>query len=276
MAPECVHNKESTSKSDMFSLGCLLYQLYYGLPPFQGKSEYIIYLQSTKADYCFPADILPIASKKVIESLIIINPKNRPSIEEILANEDFFSSICQFTDQDYKLLNLLISTLEETEKQKGIKESERYKFICNQVELKYITFQEGLRERFCSAKELNNSYEKLIQQYKMQSENGKIDNDLSEKINLLVIHLTNYERTFNNCFKQIELHLEKETFLYKRIEYLKVQMCYEVFGYNLLGEKKVEIPGMKQKSSNIIDRDESKINEVKEENDSDSKSEKSN
>ena len=31
MAPECVHNKENSYSCDVWSLGCILYQLYCGI-----------------------------------------------------------------------------------------------------------------------------------------------------------------------------------------------------------------------------------------------------
>ena len=43
MAPECLHNKPTTKASDIWSLGCILYQLYMGYPPFRGASDYLIF-----------------------------------------------------------------------------------------------------------------------------------------------------------------------------------------------------------------------------------------
>jgi len=39
MAPECVRNKNSDYSSDLWSLGCLLYNLFTGFFPFLGKSD---------------------------------------------------------------------------------------------------------------------------------------------------------------------------------------------------------------------------------------------
>lgn len=100
MAPECVHNKESTKKSDVFSLGCTLYQMYFGFPPFMGKSEYLIYLKSTKCDYKMPnenyidentvADNSLLYSKETeeyIKSMILLDPKQRPDVDTLLNSE---------------------------------------------------------------------------------------------------------------------------------------------------------------------------------------------
>jgi len=43
MAPECIHNKDSNYKADVYSLGGVVYHLVSGFPPVFGKSEYLIF-----------------------------------------------------------------------------------------------------------------------------------------------------------------------------------------------------------------------------------------
>ncbi len=43
MPPECINNKFTNKKSDIYSLGGLLYNLISGFPPYLGGSEYIIF-----------------------------------------------------------------------------------------------------------------------------------------------------------------------------------------------------------------------------------------
>jgi serine/threonine protein kinase len=43
MAPECIRNKDSTKKSDVYSLGCLFYQLICGRTPYVGKTDYLVF-----------------------------------------------------------------------------------------------------------------------------------------------------------------------------------------------------------------------------------------
>ena len=38
IAPECIHNKFADKRSDYWSLGCLLYNLFTGFPPFLGEN----------------------------------------------------------------------------------------------------------------------------------------------------------------------------------------------------------------------------------------------
>lgn len=43
MPPECINNKFSDKRSDIYSLGGLLYNMITGFPPFIGGSEYLIF-----------------------------------------------------------------------------------------------------------------------------------------------------------------------------------------------------------------------------------------
>lgn len=50
MAPECIHNKASEKKSDIYSLSGIFYFLKVGSPPFQGGSEYLTFKKSLETD----------------------------------------------------------------------------------------------------------------------------------------------------------------------------------------------------------------------------------
>ena len=43
MAPECIRNKDSNFKSDVYSLGILFYHMINGNLPYEGKSEYLTF-----------------------------------------------------------------------------------------------------------------------------------------------------------------------------------------------------------------------------------------
>ena len=83
MAPECVRNKNSDFASDCWSMGCLLYHLFTGFPPFLGKSDYLIFIKSTEAKYKFPDDIVPPLAQDLISKLIVVDPSQRLTIEQI-------------------------------------------------------------------------------------------------------------------------------------------------------------------------------------------------
>lgn len=145
MAPECVHNRETTRKSDSFSLGCLLYQLFIGFPPFNGKSEYLIFLKSTKCEYNIPENpfIVHPDAVDLIKGLIQIEPKNRLSIEEILEHK----FIRDFSELPHSR-NYPLGELRELAYKKLleclVQEFKRFRKLSDQLET--IKRQEGMNE----------------------------------------------------------------------------------------------------------------------------------
>lgn len=59
MPPEVIENKFTDFRSDTWSLGCTFYQVFAGVPPFHGPSEYLIYTKIMDAELCFPPGIHP-------------------------------------------------------------------------------------------------------------------------------------------------------------------------------------------------------------------------
>jgi serine/threonine protein kinase len=93
MAPECAHNKPTGLYSDIWSLGCIFYQLYCGILPFRGKSEYLIFLKSTIAEYGLPHEsIFPLEAQDLFKSIIKIPHEERPTIKDLLSNP-FFNDV---------------------------------------------------------------------------------------------------------------------------------------------------------------------------------------
>ena len=56
MAPEAVDNKANDQISDLWSFGCLIYQVLLGIPPFHAASEYFVLLRVKAGDLAFPAN----------------------------------------------------------------------------------------------------------------------------------------------------------------------------------------------------------------------------
>jgi 3-phosphoinositide dependent protein kinase-1 len=97
MPPECVRNKGCFLASDIWSLGCLLYQLYVGFLPFRGGSDYLIFERSTQLNYnlpmaSLPEKVLPLVAKDLILSMLKIDYSERPTIAEVLSHP-FFEEI---------------------------------------------------------------------------------------------------------------------------------------------------------------------------------------
>ncbi|CAI9728956.1 3-phosphoinositide-dependent protein kinase 1-like [Octopus vulgaris] len=75
VSPEVLTSR-STSSSDLWALGCIIYQLHSGLPPFWGNHEYQIFQKILKLDYEFPDGFNPVA-KDLVQKLLVFNPQKR-------------------------------------------------------------------------------------------------------------------------------------------------------------------------------------------------------
>ena len=71
MPKEVIENKSSDHRSDIWSLGCTIFQVLSGCPPFHEKSEYLIFQRVLALDLQFPpgihADAHDLISKMVAE-----------------------------------------------------------------------------------------------------------------------------------------------------------------------------------------------------------------
>jgi len=89
MAPECIRNRNSDYKSDIWSLGCVTFQLVNGFPPFLGGSEYLIFQKSINENPVFPEHVFNEEIKDLIERILKKEPEERPSLMEIKSHKFF-------------------------------------------------------------------------------------------------------------------------------------------------------------------------------------------
>ena len=89
MAPECVRNKSSDYKSDIWSLACVAFQLVSGFPPYLGGSDYLIFQKSINDDPIFPEEIFSEELKELILWMLRKDPEVRPTLAEV-KNHKYF------------------------------------------------------------------------------------------------------------------------------------------------------------------------------------------
>ena len=97
LSPEAIENKENDELSDIWSLGCLFYQVLVGLAPFVAGSEYLVYVRARALDLHFPPGLSD-ASIDLVKTIIKLNRADRPSLARI-DSHSFFSDSPIFVEE---------------------------------------------------------------------------------------------------------------------------------------------------------------------------------
>jgi len=89
IAPEVLGKKGHSYEVDVWSIGCILYTLLVGKPPFETQTLKDTYSRIKKNEYHIPSRIGPLA-RNLIQRLLQHEPASRPSVDEIL-RDDFMT-----------------------------------------------------------------------------------------------------------------------------------------------------------------------------------------
>jgi len=89
IAPEVLGKKGHSYEVDVWSLGCILYTLLVGKPPFETQTLKDTYSRIKRNEYHIPSKIGPLA-RNLITKLLQSDPTKRPSVSEIL-KDDFMT-----------------------------------------------------------------------------------------------------------------------------------------------------------------------------------------
>lgn len=97
VSPEVLTSKTASKSSDLWALGCILFQFLSGECPFRGGHEYQIFQKITKLEYEFPEGFNPIA-RDLVEKLLVLEPDRRLGSDEMggfenLKAHEFFKDI---------------------------------------------------------------------------------------------------------------------------------------------------------------------------------------
>lgn len=76
VSPELLKGEPTTISSDLWALGCIIYQMISGLPPFRSNIEYQIFQKIQKLDLSFPEGFDETA-KDLVQQLLVIDPMQR-------------------------------------------------------------------------------------------------------------------------------------------------------------------------------------------------------
>ena len=214
MAPECVHNQFSDKRCDLWSLGCILYDLYVGFPPFNGASEYLIFQKSIKAKYIFPEGIIPDLAQDFIKKCIVIEPDKRMTLDEMLKHPLLINEV---NDKNF---------LEEIPQM-------------TPEEKKYFDIKNILKEKYDKFKDISNNLEAIKQHEKMEEDlkRNEITPDPStkdEKIELLCSKKDEYQKEYDQGLKDLnkdinEYKIKDDVLFNQKMDFLETRIKHDLF-----------------------------------------------
>ncbi|XP_075979189.1 3-phosphoinositide-dependent protein kinase 1-like isoform X1 [Anticarsia gemmatalis] len=98
VSPELLHDCVDTRASDLWALGCIIYQMISGLPPFRASTEFLTFQKIFKMDFEFPEGF-PADAKDLVEKLLVLDHTKRlgandkGEIYDSIRNHPFFAGI---------------------------------------------------------------------------------------------------------------------------------------------------------------------------------------
>lgn len=90
VSPEILKGNAVHQATDLWSFGCIIYQMLAGSPPFKGPTEYLIFQKILNGDYDFPENFNA-SAKDLITKLLRFNPKDRLGADD--SKENMYQSI---------------------------------------------------------------------------------------------------------------------------------------------------------------------------------------
>lgn len=92
IAPEILTKKGHSFEVDVWSLGCIMYTLLVGKPPFETSTLKDTYKRIKQCEYRIPSTLRKPAASMIVLQLQA-NPARRPSVDKLLQHEFFSSGI---------------------------------------------------------------------------------------------------------------------------------------------------------------------------------------
>lgn len=94
VSPEVLNNTGISYSADLWALGCIIFQMLAGKPPFKAASEYLSFQLISAREFTFPDDFPP-SAKDLVDKLLVLEPNDRIGAQsfEPLKSHPFFEGI---------------------------------------------------------------------------------------------------------------------------------------------------------------------------------------
>ena len=222
ISPECIHNKFSDKRSDYWSLGCLLYNLLTGFPPFLGENTFDILEKSSDGKFIFPNDVLSNNAIDLINKLIVVDPDKRLNIEQILSHP--------FLKNEYENKNFLDNIPIESEEEKN-----------------FFNFRINLLKKYEKIKKISENLKIIKENEEMDDEFKRKDNEMLYLIKNKDIYQKEYDDSLNSCINDINSYKKEDNDKNKnfnnKLDFLITQIKNDLFNikyYGYINEDKNE------------------------------------
>ena len=134
-SPEVWNDEAYSNKSDIWSLGCVIYEMITLHPPFRAESMEGLYHKVIKGKYQKIPDKYSKDLSEILKLLFIVDPKERPSCDDLLKNPIIMKRI-EFFEENQNVHNnsdITINTKDEMELLKTIKISKNLLFLSGRL-----------------------------------------------------------------------------------------------------------------------------------------------
>ena len=96
--PELLKYNACGFETDIWAIGCILFQFFNGLPPFKGNTEYLTFEKIIALNYTYRGPVPPMV-KDIVDNILVYEPLKRLTIPQI-QNMAWFKGI-PWNDRDY-------------------------------------------------------------------------------------------------------------------------------------------------------------------------------
>jgi len=86
LAPEMILNQGHDFSVDLWSIGCLLYELLHGKPPFDSRSKNSTILAIKRNEYSFTSEF-PQGARDLVQKLLVLNPRRRILLDQVKVHQ---------------------------------------------------------------------------------------------------------------------------------------------------------------------------------------------